>query len=439
MWQIILFIFYFGLFTFLIYKWSFFRKTKLNFTFRYALFLLKILAAGFVLYIYTCYYSDNVRLKSDIWKYYTDASAIYDLAINGKLSMFAEVMTDNNYSQDTENYLNENTEFWFKSFNYNLPNENRTIIKIIVLLMFLTGKNIYLLTLFAVFMAYVGSTSLFLTFDKWFKNREVLLVLFIFTIPSVLFWTSALLKEMLVLFFLGLFFYFWIEKRNFIIGILLWTFLFFTKIYYAIPLIPSIIAYEISLNTYKKTFRIYFIVFSTALLFSIGLHIFNAPVDILEKLSAKQHDFIQMAVVNKAGSYIDIIPLKNNLKNFVIATPFALINVLIRPYLWEVKNPLMLINALENILLLIVLIWLIAKVNRNKVKDIQTFNIFWFLITYVMSVFLIIGYTSPVLGATVRYRAPALVLLFIAFGSLSNAYIPTKINNLLRIASKKHG
>jgi hypothetical protein len=69
-------------------------------------------------------------------------------------------------------------------------------------------------------------------------------------------------------------------------------------------------------------------------------------------------------------------------------------------------------SALENLLIVIILILTIIF---YKKPDIKNFTWFWFCLSFVFILFILCGLTTPVLGALVRYRTPALPFLFILF------------------------
>ncbi len=396
-------ILFFILFSLLIWKWRFIKKLPFGFAVRYLLFLIKIVAGVAFFYIYTYYYSNDRRLKSDLWKYYEDAAAIYDMAKQGNTALFIKVMAGKE-DEEVSHIMHDRTEFWYKRFNYGLYNENRTIIRFITLAMFITDKNIYALSLLAAFLSYLGWVAFFLFFYRYLGDRyKVVLLVALFLIPSVVFWTSALLKEMLVVFSLGFGLYFFDEKKYLWSG-LFFILLSFTKIYIALPVFPALIAYLLA----KKygVAKSYVFVYLAAIVLVLGLHFACSKFDLFLKLSQKQHDFILMAEANGAGSTIELPKLNNGLMNFIKMFPEAVFNSFFRPFVFDYTSIIMLPNIFENVLLLLFV--LLVFVRFKKEEDKKQLNIALFALVYAFTVFLIIGYTVPVLGALVRYRAPLL-------------------------------
>ncbi len=396
----------FILFTFVIYKWSFIRGLPFPFAVRYGIFVIKLISAVFFFYIYTYYYSDNRRLKSDLWKYYEDAAAIYNLAGNGNYSFFFKVISGNDSDNDTKVFLQKETEFWYKKFNYGLYNENRTIIRFIVLMMFLTGKNIYALSLIAVFLSYLGGIAIFRFFYDVAPDKKYGLLVTSFLIPSVVFWTSPLLKEMLAVLFLGFTVYFAGKRRLLYAGVF-YVLLFFTKIYIALALLPALISFLAA----KKIglAKAYVIVYTVLAVTVVALHFTGSQLSVIAKLSQKQHDFINMAIAENAGSYIDIMPLDNSIINLVKSFPQAFVNSFFRPFVFDYRGVITVPNIVENIGLLVFMIFVLF---RFKVPaDRKTANVVLMSLFFSVVAMLIIGYTVPVLGALVRYRSPVLPFL----------------------------
>ncbi len=93
----------------------------------------------------------------------------------------------------------------------------------------------------------------------------------------------------------------------------------------------------------------------------------------------------------------------------------ALRNALLRPYPSEVKTPMMAVAFLENsVICLILLLCLIHCLPFASIR----WDLFLFCFSFVTIQLLIIGETTPVIGALARYKVPALPFLVIAFLSV---------------------
>ncbi len=115
--------------------------------------------------------------------------------------------------------------------------------------------------------------------------------------------------------------------------------------------------------------------------------------------------------------------LKYKLSSFLEYAPKAFLNVLVRPFLKEAENLYQKICSVENIFyILIFLLSLLLGDYKNC-----NWNLFWLGIFFTINLFLIIGFTTPVAGALVRYKAPALPFLLISAFSLLNV---EKVRNI---------
>ncbi|MCX6271270.1 MAG: hypothetical protein NTU44_08655 [Bacteroidetes bacterium] len=68
---------------------------------------------------------------------------------------------------------------------------------------------------------------------------------------------------------------------------------------------------------------------------------------------------------------------------------------------------MMVLPALENVLLLIFILLTVYFFRKPASKPL-----FWFMLFFFISVFTLTGLITPVMGAMVRYRTPALPFLF---------------------------
>ncbi len=110
-----------------------------------------------------------------------------------------------------------------------------------------------------------------------------------------------------------------------------------------------------------------------------------------------------------SGSRISIAKLDERFTSFLKAAPQAFGNVMLRPYMWEARSPLLIVPALENVFLVVLLALAILF---GSYKQSNKAILFFCLSSFVF-LFLLVGYTTPVMGAIVRYKTPALPFLFV--------------------------
>jgi hypothetical protein len=111
----------------------------------------------------------------------------------------------------------------------------------------------------------------------------------------------------------------------------------------------------------------------------------------------------------RAGSLMDVKPLQPNLRAVFVALPAAIARGLVRPYPWEVRNPLLVLPFFENILILVLFLFTILFFRRDKSSRVIVLS----CLSFAILLLAISGLTTPVLGALVRYRLMAFLLLAI--------------------------
>lgn len=127
--------------------------------------------------------------------------------------------------------------------------------------------------------------------------------------------------------------------------------------------------------------------------------------DILDMLTVKQHDFIGMATDVESGSLLAMPTLDGSLASFIRCAPHALYMSFLSPFAVMDTGALAWMSAAENVLLLV--ISLVALWYRREWRTIDR-PAFWFLLSFILLLALLIGWTVPVVGALVRYRLPML-------------------------------
>lgn len=111
----------------------------------------------------------------------------------------------------------------------------------------------------------------------------------------------------------------------------------------------------------------------------------------------------------KAGSIIDRRFLNPDFSSVLKNIPTALFNTLLRPMPWEINSAMLAPAILENLLLVMFIVAALIFRRRTANPDV-----FWFCITFAVITLAVIGVTTPVLGAIVRYRIIALPFLLLS-------------------------
>lgn len=414
---------YISFFLWVIGKSTFFKHENIgNRNFQW-LFIIK-LAAGLALYlVYTRYYPD--RKYADIFRYYDDSKIIYDSFSQHPYDFFRMLTGYHQTDNELMLYYNQMNN-WFNSEM--IFNDARTMIRLNLLFRFLSAGTYYPVSIFFCFLAFCGLTALFKVAASEYKDRTIVFIAGIFCMPSILFWTSGVVKETFLVFAIGFMIYHINRlcdgQGNIIRHLLSLLFFIFCllniKSYVFFAILPGIITFAwIKFkrnNALIKLLSVHVIYF--ILLYSFSFEFTHHPVP--ELLRNKQLEFYAVANGEHAKSIIRLPELEPTLSSVLKNAPCAFSVTLFRPHLFEVHNIMMLMSAVENAFIIILILanfYLLLKKRKDKENASP---LFFLSCGYVIITFCLIGLVTPVLGAVVRYKVAALpFLMLILFSQTS--------------------
>jgi len=418
----ILFIAYSCLFVYLITKWSAFQVNGIPRRYVLIVFALK-LAFGILLgWIYTDHYTN--RKTGDTFRFFDDAKIIYDSADEG-VDIYLKLLTGIGMEEDDRamKYYFEMTHME-RSFSEAFYNDNQTIIRANALIMPFSRGHYMVHIAFWCFASMIGLTAILKVLVRYFPRKKIAMFFSVYLLPAVLFWGSGVLKEPILILGLGLFFqglmrfaYGEFQPKNaltFILGILL---LILTKGYVLFALLPAsiglILARIFIRQNFWAMFAIPHVVMHLLMFFGSNL---SPKFDFADRMNLKQTAFYNVASESDAGSLIQLPAIESSV-DLIANSPYALHVSYLRPWIWEWTSLLYIPAALENLLLLLVI--LIMVWNFRKPYGL-TIPIIAFSMSAVLILGVLIGEVVPVLGAVVRYKMPALIFLFVLIFGLTD-------------------
>jgi len=423
----VLLIFYILLFFWVLKRWKFFGDSGITTTQLWLLFSLKLIIGFGLTWIYTAYYTN--RLDADIFKYFDDSKVMYNALYSNPVDFFKMLF---GYGNENEYFFNSyyvEMNNWVRVYESSTYNDSRTIIRFNAVIRLFSMGNFHIHTIFFTALSMIGFTCIFRSFKDFFSNKQGALIIVVFLIPSVIFWSSGALKESILIFGMGILIHALKQLTEQKINIKLLTLfflsfilLFFIKFYVLLALLPCIIGYFISVKfQIKHPFLVYS---SVAIVFSVLA--FNSReipphFDFVETLITKQKNFIRLAEVTDPGSRFELTNLEPTFFGVVRVVPEALANCFIRPLINKGNQFIFLPSIIENTLLVALIFLSFFSGLKRKVKlTTETKNILWFSVFFTLILFSIIGLTTPVAGALVRYKIPALPFLGIAILTFLN-------------------
>jgi hypothetical protein len=381
-----------------------------------------------------------------------------------------------------ENYYRQ-MNHWYRQYDFGTYNDNHTIIRFNALVMLISFGSFHVHTVVMCFVALCGLTALYKTFKGYVRGKEKTWFLCVFLIPSVVFWTSGVLKEGILIFALGFlmysFFNVFVHRQklafNAVMLLISVYLLMINKTYLLVAALPALSCFWLTERLkLKKPFwfyvAVYGLVFFGALL--VSTLFFNN--NILQTLSQKHRDFMAVAKggvflqngrefarvapdkkifldtlspktfrikpgsqymywknenltdtlfvqrssdtstyylvwdLPLAGSAIATGQLRPGYLSLFKTAPIALYNSLCKPGFLTAKTAFEKIAALENALVLLFL--LICAVFSGGLAHRNLFAFCFFL---SLTILLLIGFTTPVAGAIVRYKVPVLPFMLL--------------------------
>jgi hypothetical protein len=114
-----------------------------------------------------------------------------------------------------------------------------------------------------------------------------------------------------------------------------------------------------------------------------------------------------------AGSGYSLGELDGTLSGMVKLAPQAINVSLFRPYLWEVRNPLMLLSALESLALFLLTIYSFYQARANLFKTLTDPTIL-FCLVFSLTFAFAVGVSTFNFGTLARYKIPLLPFYFLA-------------------------
>jgi hypothetical protein len=231
-------------------------------------------------------------------------------------------------------------------------------------------------------------------------------------LPSFMLWSSAALKEALVVPFLFIGFglllkYLKTKSYKDLMTSFFWMLpLIIIKPYLLLAALPF---YFLLMIPSEKPLIKYLSGLLSAGVLVLLFDYFLPTVKISEMIISRLQVYNSYATSIRSGSLAFMPDSDDGPFALFRLLPYAVRNSFFKPLLWESVNPFYLLSATENILLILFAAWTFFhcryKISGNLAEASYIF-IFFSLIIY-----LLIGYTNPVIGSVVRFKSSVTPIL----------------------------
>jgi hypothetical protein len=275
-------------------------------------------------------------------------------------------------------------------------------------------------------ISFSGMWAMFMTFAKIRPQVYKQLAIAVFFIPSVFFWGSGLMKDSLCLGALGWVFYAFyqgaIQKKRIlksvIVGFLAAYLLYATKVYILLSFLPPALIWVFNENSQRiKNAALRMI--AKPFLLGIGavVAVFamsnltegndSYDVDKIGEKSKITADYLYQVSVKQEGSAYTLGEQDGTIGGMVKLAPQAIIVALFRPFLWEARNPVMLLSALESAFFLLFTLRILFRVGVGHFfSSIARTPVLVLSFVFALVFGASVGIISNNFGTLVRYKIP---------------------------------
>ncbi len=368
--------------------------------------------------IYTFYYTEG----GDATNYYYTTCTHLNVLLSGNFSLFYDLVSSANGAVAEVNAVGDYGYIYFSH------TDNYAFFTVLLTLPFclLAFKSFIATTILLASVSFIGLWRLYEVFVDNFPAVHKGFAVAIFFVPSVAFWGSGILKDTYTLSAAGFYTYavyqFLILKRRRLKYLLLLIvcsmIIILIKPYIFFALAPGSIVWNYFYklkkirNPIMRTLSLPLILVLAGSIIVLGFRFFGEYLgeysldNILKKAVKTQQDLIRDQY--GSNSY-NIGEFDATISGISSKIPTAINMALFRPYIWDARNPVMVISGLENLFMLGFSLFILIRVKlgvllRSLFGNPLLIFSFLFALFFAFSV----GLTTANYGALVRLKIPCI-------------------------------
>lgn len=390
----LLFVIYFVAGCYLVNRIPFIKNTGLDSAAISMLFILKVCAGLLIGWMSQKYYPQG----NDYWNLNTAGQKEYQLLLSDPALFFKEIFVSS-YPNGYEGFFNAVGTYWNDL-------KNTMIGKLLGVFNIFSRGNYYINSLFLNFFGFFGHVALYRVFSDIYKSGKWALVAGCFLLPSTLYFSSGIHKDLVVFCLLGLFsycLYFSLRKgfntRYFFMMLISFTGLLLMRNFLAIAIIPASIGLVSCFYIKRNGLVIFTSVYLACFAMLLLLHALYPAFNPLHIIIQRQQDFQNLP---EASSQFQAINLEPTLKSFIIHAPQAIASGFFRPAVWNAETIFLIPLAIELHIYVLSCLLMFILYKRNGAA-MNNFLLWGLFIAFFM--LLLTGYIVPNTGSLVRYRS----------------------------------
>lgn len=384
---------------------------------------LKFIGAIALGLIYQFYYGGG-----DTFNYFYHSSVIHD-AFADSFSSGLKLLTSTSYDPSITKYTVR--MFWYGAdFGANPEYFTVCISAIFGLLCFNTYSVIALC--FAA-TSFAGIWAMYQTFLRIYPLAYKQLAIAVFFLPSVFFWGSGLMKDSLCLGALGWVFYGFyhglILKRNLFLSAILGGlgayFLLSMKVYILMSFLAPAMFWVFNENNkrirsvaIRNLLKPFFIIIGAAVGYLGATNLTEGDERFDVDNIGERTRITQTALYGRTkdeGSGYNIGEIDGSISSIIAVAPQAVVVALYRPFLWEARNPVMLLSALEALWFTWLTMRIVFRTGFMRcLRLISSTPVLSFCLIFTIIFGIGVGTNSGNFGTLVRYKIPLMPFYLVA-------------------------
>lgn len=378
--------------------------------------LAKFGGAIFIGLIYQYYYHGG-----DTFSYFTD-SRVINSSLGDSINLWAKLIL--RQSPETDPYIYK----YSSQLSFYNDSSAHSVSAISAILGLLNGTTYMPIALLFAYLSYTGIWAMYKTFAGIYPSLYKELAIAFLFVPSTVVWGSSIFKDTLCMFCLGwmtctvfrIFIYRDYSLKN--LFLLAGSFLLVAvvKIYILISFLPALSIWI--LMTYSKRIdsravrfatNIIFVFISVASLYFLTQKFENElgrySLDRLANTAKVTQRYISAVSRQEEGSVYDLGEFEPTFGSMIAKFPQAVVVTLFRPFLWEVRKPIVLLSALESVTFLGLFVFALFKGGIGKtLRFILTDPTLLFLFVYSLIFAFAVGISTGNFGSLSRYKIPCM-------------------------------